>query len=300
MTRRDLLRSTLIAALPGFPAAAAVEDKQRLLKGWEHYRGQLGGIWEVWRGKKASDNVTWDKVDMPHCFNAYDAVDPDNAYYQGPGWYRTTFKTENPFPNGRTLLHFEGAGQKTEVYVALEKVGQHVGGYDEFVFDITDKSKGSVPLAVFYDNSRDLEMIPSSLSDFNVYGGLYRYVNLVYVPAVSLERVLIDTTVEPGGKARVSVRARLYNPSGLKDDVKLSVQVLDPNGKSIHTVEKSLRPVAGPQDLASFTVNVPSLWSPRTPSLYRCAVTLGEMRVEERFGLRSFEFVEPRSVQAER
>jgi beta-galactosidase/beta-glucuronidase len=60
-----------------------------------------------------------------------------HAYYQGPGWYRTSFAARNPFPNGRTLLHFEGAGQKSEVFVGLESVGQHVGGYDEFTLDIT-------------------------------------------------------------------------------------------------------------------------------------------------------------------
>ena len=80
---------------------------------------------------------------MPHCFNAFDAVDPDHAYYEGPGWYRTTFAAQNPFPNGRTLLHFEGAGQKSEVFVGLERAGSHVGGYDEFTIDITDAAARS-------------------------------------------------------------------------------------------------------------------------------------------------------------
>jgi len=33
----------------------------------------------VWRGDKASDNVAWTPVELPHCFNASDAVDPDEA-----------------------------------------------------------------------------------------------------------------------------------------------------------------------------------------------------------------------------
>ena len=120
LTRRDLLRSATVAAaarVSGTAAGAAPVVRQRLLEGWEHYRGSLGGIWEVWRGKKASDNVTWHSVAMPHCFNARDAVDPDQAYYQGPGWYRVTLKPQNPYANGRTLLDFEGAGQKSEIYV---------------------------------------------------------------------------------------------------------------------------------------------------------------------------------------
>ena len=66
----------------------------------------------------------------------------------------------------------------------------------------TKANKGKRPLAVWCDNSRDLEMIPSSPSDFNLYGGIYRYVNLVYVPAISLERVHIETKVESGGRRR--------------------------------------------------------------------------------------------------
>jgi hypothetical protein len=104
---------------------------QRLLNGWDYRRGSLGGVWEVWR--KANDDAnTWTQVELPHCFNALDAVDPDAPYYQGPGWYRTRLKIENPYPRGLTLLHFEGAGQKIEVYVFNSKIGEHVGGYDEF------------------------------------------------------------------------------------------------------------------------------------------------------------------------
>lgn len=39
-------------------------------------------------------------------------------------------------------------------------------------------------------------MIPSDLSDFNVYGGLYRYLNLAYVPEVSIDRVQIDAVLD--------------------------------------------------------------------------------------------------------
>ena len=56
----------------------------------------------------------WTKVTLPHCFNAEDAVDPDLNYYQGPGWYKTRLKLDNPYPDGRMVLEFEGAGQKTD------------------------------------------------------------------------------------------------------------------------------------------------------------------------------------------
>ena len=269
--------------------------------GWEYRRGSLGGPWEAWR--KANDDANvWTQVSVPHCFNAFDSVDPDVPYYQGPGWYRTKLSIANPFPGGRTLLHFEGAGQKTEVFIHTEKIASHVGGYDEFIVDITehakkfpktDKDPGLVPVAVMCDNSRDLEMIPSNLSDFNLYGGLYRSVTLLYVPVVSIERVHVDTELQPDGKAKVAVRGRLYNPTQLSDDVEVSIQVLDPNERVIHESRRKLKPTPEPQSLATFSIDKPALWSPQKPSLYRCIVaTQGFQQIAtERFGLRYFEFI---------
>ena len=291
ITRRELFQvaSTVIAGA-AFSSAAenTAAPVRRLSEGWEHYRGNLGGVWEAWRGTAASDNVSWDKVAMPHCFNAFDAVDPDRAYYQGPGWYRTTFAAANPFPNGRTLLHFEGAGQRIEVFVGLEPVAQHVGGYDEWTVDITDAAArcvkrpgaaGKVELAVFCDNSRNLEMIPSDLSDFNRYGGLYRHVNIAYVPAVSIERVLIDVN-----KTSVKVDVRLYNPTVARGAVQIDVKITGPDGRDV--------PRTGAP--AEFTVASPAWWSPAHPNLYTCTVTVksphGEQTVTERFGMRSFDF----------
>src|SRR5262249_10892378 len=142
-------------------------------------------------------------------------------------------KPENPFMAGRTLLHFEGAGQRSKLFVYLDEVGEHIGGYDEFAVDITEaaakalsnpENEGEVPIAVLCDNSRDLEMIPSSRSDPNRYGGFSRYVNLAYLPAVSLERILIQPPLKPKQPAKVSVKARLYNPRSVSNPLKISLR----------------------------------------------------------------------------
>src|SRR5215831_920746 len=248
---------------------------RRIVTGWEYHRGGLGGIWAVWRNVR--DTAVWESVEVPHCFNAYDAVDPDAPNYQGAGWYRTRVNLANPYAGGRTLLHFEGAGQKSEVYVYSDRVALHIGGYDEFIVDITDAAartvndpanRGQVPIAVMCDNSHDLEMIPSSLNDFELYGGLYRHVSLVYAPAISLERLHIESSIEPGGKGTVSIRARLYNPAAHRDEVRVKIQVADPEGRIVQTASRRLPPWAGLQELSLLTIDSPSFWSPDTPSLY--------------------------------
>ena len=288
----------ILLALPGRTGAASVQHRD---SGWEYYQGSLGSVWEIWRGERATDNVTWMAVTLPHCFNARDSVDPDVRYYQGPGWYRTRIKVANPFPNGRTLLHFDGAGQKAQVFAGVKKVGEHTGGYDQWDVDITDAAakesdNSEVALAVLCDNSRDAESIPSDLSDFNRYGGLYRHVSLVYVPAISLERAHIEPKLIADSQACVKVRGRLYNPSALKNETELVIEVRDTNGKLVHSSMQKLVPWRGEKEIDAFKIGAPQLWSPKSPALYRCTVTLktpqGEQQLEEKFGVRSFEWVE--------
>jgi len=287
----------------------------RLSENWEFVRGDLGGVWEALRSDKLSGSLpVWQKVTLPHCYNASDSVDPDTPYYEGPAWYRTQLKIENPFEQGRTLLFFEGAGQKTEVYVDQEKVGSHVGGYDEFTIDITDAvnkykqssdfKKGSndrivkpglVPVSIRCDNSRDVEMIPSDLSDFNLYGGIYRYLNLVYVPAVSFQRVHINTQRNENDW-KVSVEGRFYNFSSGKDKVTANVRILSPDGKEVLNSKKTLSASQNKVALLDANVKAPYLWSTDDPKLYRCIVELstpyGKSVVTEHFGFRWFEFAE--------
>jgi beta-galactosidase len=305
MQSGTLLRASI--ARPFLASADALAASQRIDTGWEYYQGPLDGPWEVWRGDEIA---VWEKVSLPHCFNHYDACDPDVPYYRGRGWYRTRIPILNSLKNGRTLLHFEGAGQTSNVYVGNSLVGTHVGGYDEFVFDITDAiaaaktgkagitatNKDGVAISVMCDNSQDMERSPSDLSDFSLYGGLYRHVHRVYVPAVSLETVHIAHTFAPGSPAAVEVKARLYNPSQFIGPATLSIQVSDSDGKTIHQSTKSIGAWKGEMEVASFTIESPALWSPLHPHLYTCSVTLttesGESAAKERFGIRHAEFVD--------
>ena len=296
------------AAMGGATSVPA-DKKLRLTEGWTFLKSDLGNVWEAVRPPQKEDVPLWEKVTLPHCFNAEDAVDPDVNYYQGPGWYRTTLALENPYPGGRTLLEFEGAGQKTEVYVYTTLVGTHTGGYDGWFVDITDAAAaflatpeaerfgGKVPVSIRCDNSRNTEMMPSDLSDFNLYGGLYRYVNLVYTPPVTLENLYIDArTDEKGSWGTVKVSAAFYDPVDYEDRVSLAVVITAPDGQEIWQTETELASFSDKEVLTETEWKKPVLWSDKTPKLYTCTVTLktaaGEQTVTERFGFRHYEFKE--------
>jgi beta-galactosidase len=271
----------------------------RLADGWQFFRGPLGGPWQVWHSEELA---VFKPVSMPHCFNDYDGCDPDISYYRGQGWYRNWIQPQNPYPKGRTLLHFWGAGQVTTVFIGDTKIGEHKGGYDEFVFDITDAlaklppDKRGTPLAVLCDNSRRMDTMPSDFSDFSLYGGLYRHVELVYVPAIALEAVHITVKdpATPSPKADVSLR--FYAPGHTGSQCTASVSITDPDGKVIHQATQSLRVTESEIVLPSIELRNATLWSPATPNLYTCTVSLnsdaGSTALTERFGVRHTEFVE--------
>jgi beta-galactosidase len=306
---RNLFVSLLM--LTGFFTASS-QVTTRLNNNWEFLKQDLGGSWEAVRPivKGNPESVPlWQSATLPHCVNATDAVDPDVNYYQGPAWYRTQLEIKNPYANGRTLLHFEGAGQKTTVYIYTTKVGEHTGGYDEFTVDITDameaftkteayqkQFKGKVPVSIRTDNSRDLEMIPSSLSDFNVYGGIYRYLNLVYTPALSVDKLFALAETDKAGKAgTLTVKTRFYNPQHITN-TSMVLKLYDPQGKVVQQLTKELMIGDSELNIGSFTIKKPQVWSTEVPKLYTVELTLkrpeGVYIQKEKVGFRNFEFVD--------
>ncbi|MEC3907026.1 sialate O-acetylesterase [Tamlana sp. 2201CG12-4] len=274
---------------------------------WQFVKGDLGGIWEAVRPVKKGKPETvpvWSNVVLPHCFNAYDAVDPDANYYQGPGWYRKYVEIEST--GGKIFLHFEGVGQKAHVYIHQTQVGEHVGGYDEWRVDITDAVKqfrksefannfqGKVPVVIRADNSRDLEMIPSDLSDFNIYGGIYRGLNLEYKPVNHIKNVSIEPVVNPGFKSgNLSINVQFTGEVESSGD--LTIELTSPEGKKVLTKQTTIPTLFKDYTSESFKIKKPILWSPDTPALYTCKITLATKKgihsIAQKVGFRNFEFV---------
>ena len=299
-----MLCGTLLGKVP-------VQHKIRLNDNWIFLRQDIGNIWEAVRPVKAGqpeEVPLWQPVTLPHCFNAEDCVDPDVNYYQGPGWYKTQLSISNPYADGRVMLEFEGAGQKTDVYVYTTKVGSHVGGYDSWNVDITDavneflssdaaaRFDGKVPLSIRCDNSRDAESIPSDLSDFNLYGGLYRYLNLVYLPSVSVGEISVMPELSDDmRKAKIKVYGAFYNPEDVRT-ADVCVTVKSPDGKVVATDRhQSITPL-GRQKLMEVSIDKPQIWDVDNPRSYTCEVSVkangDEIVSTEHFGLRKIEFIE--------
>lgn len=296
--RKINLLIAFLCLIPSLSKAAVDTDgRQNIDAGWQYLQGDMGNVWEVFRpvkpGKPESVPL-WTDVSLPHCFNALDAVDPNRNYYQGAGWYRKNITIANPYKDGRVLLEFEGAGQEAQVYVHTKLVATHVGGYDRWTVDITEAAKewlkahegNTIPVAVRCSNVRDTERIPSSMSDFNLYGGLYRHVNIIYQPAVALDDIQLKADV-----AQKNITVTFVGNVG-KTDATLDLLLTDPSGKVI------FQNSGLPASTSSINIKVkkPQLWDVDSPKLYTLKTTLnvgGEKQTYvARTSFRTFEFRE--------
>lgn len=77
------------------------------------------------------------RVDLPHTWNAQDALAGRSDYKRGIGNYTKSFFIRPEWDGKRLFLRFEGANTVTNVFVNGRHVGEHRGGYGAFIFEIT-------------------------------------------------------------------------------------------------------------------------------------------------------------------
>ncbi|WP_343330809.1 glycoside hydrolase family 2 protein [Polaribacter staleyi] len=126
------------------------------------------------------DSSSWESVSVPHTYSM-DAIN-EVAYDKVKAWYRSEFTTKKT-TDERTFIRFEAVGQEAKIYVNGKYIGQHIGGYSAFCFDITDAiTSGRNLLAVQVSNAPNFKRIPVTDGLFNLYGGIYRNVTLFKTP----------------------------------------------------------------------------------------------------------------------
>ena len=118
-------------------------------------------------------------VNLPHMWNN-DALSGRNDYFRGVGNYMKDIAVPKEWAGRRIFVRFGGAGTVADLIVNGRYVGEHRGGYSAFTFDLTDYLKygENNSLWVIVNNAPRLDVLPTA-GDINVYGGLYRDVELI-------------------------------------------------------------------------------------------------------------------------
>lgn len=224
------------------------------------------------------------RVDLPHTWNAMDALSGKQDYYRGMGNYEKQLFARPEWKDKRIYLRFEGANTVTDLFVNGAHVGEHRGGYGAFVFEITRflKYGENNNLLVKVSNALTLDVIPL-VGDFNMYGGIYRDLHLIVTDPISIS---LTDYASPGvyltqkkiTKELAEIQAKVVLSSAIESSqpVEIRVKVSD-NQKVIQ--EQSIRKDISRGDNQSveipFTLKNPHLWNGRKdPFLYKVEVSL--------------------------
>ena len=221
-------------------------------------------------------------VTLPHTWNAIDAQDGGNDYHRGRGWYARELKRPALEPGGRAWLEFRGVAMTAEVYVNGKKLAHHDGGYSTFRVDITDVLEDDNTILVSADNSKNDRVYPQK-ADFTFYGGIYRDVYLLTVPATHFA---LDQDGGPGFAATPKL-------DGSRAEVALEAWTDNADGQtvrfSIPDIGETLATVRNGYASAVFPIERVHLWDGLTdPYLYTAKATLPGDEVSISFGCRSF------------
>ena len=280
----------LLAAI-GLAAALASAEAPRVRTTindqWRYAPGNIEGS-----AAGDFDDSGWQRINLPHTWNATDAFDKITPYRRGIGWYRKSLVINPDLRGKRLFLYFEGANQVADVFVNGRHAGQHVGGYTAFIFEITDSVQYARPniVAVRVDNSPNPD-IPPLNADFTFYGGIYRDVWLLATSQVHIDVMDhaspgIFIAANPDGT--VHIKGTVVNQSGRAAHLRVVNRVLDADRNLVARTNS-----IGASFSATTAVADPHLWSPSTPYLYRVRTEVYEGdtlvdAVENPLGFRSY------------
>ncbi|MFI3321471.1 MAG: glycoside hydrolase family 2 TIM barrel-domain containing protein [Rikenellaceae bacterium] len=162
----------LLLCLVAFNLSA--REVKSINKNWNFYRGVLSNP-EL----ALSGSAEWKSVDLPHIWGVEEAQKGNINYYRGEGWYRHNLQIEVK-DNRRYFVKFGAASLVSTVYLNGKEIGHHRGGFAAFTYELTKhlKKSGDNILTVMVNNAKVDDVMPLA-GDFNIYGGLYRGVELI-------------------------------------------------------------------------------------------------------------------------
>jgi len=250
------------------------------------------------------DDSGWDKVALPHTWNAFDGQDGGNNYYRGSGWYRKHFKLNTEINAGHVFLECDGASREAEVFINGKLVGKHTGAFARFRFDITNYlvSNGDNLVAIRVDNSKS-DMIPLG-GDYTQCGGLYRKVRLVLTAPVHIATldygssgVYLAQHAISAERADIAARIKVTNETTKRVNATVQVSIQSKEHKVVARISdnKLLTGNSTSEVTVPLTVKNPHLWNGLSdPYLYTAYVEVvidGHVvdRVVEPLGLRYYQ-----------
>lgn len=269
--------ATLIANIPGRTTTSLNGAWRAIVDPYETGIGER--YYENRESKGKRDRVEYDfdtspVLNVPGDWNSQRA---DLFFYEGPVWYRKLFSYRKR-EHTRTFIYFGAANYKAVAYLNGKKIGEHLGGFTSFNFEVTDQIlDGENFLVVEVNNQRLKDAVPSTNTDFWNYGGLTRDVSLVEVPETFIQDYVVQ--LAKGSLSEISGWVRM---NGASQAVQVTLEI----------PEAGIKKVISTDGAGKGEFRIPSsvvLWSPENPKLYKVSLSVGGNTVTDEIGFRCIE-----------
>lgn len=195
-------------------------------------------------------------------------------YYEGTVWYKKDFQYTRK-KDELAYLYFEAVNYEAIVYVNGERIGNHVGGYTPFQFEVTDKLKeGNNFVVVKVDNKRKKENVPTINQDWWNYGGITRSVHLITTPVSHITDYLIQLPKASPNSIEGWVAVKNASEGAMVSitlpELKINESAVIKNG------------------IAKFSMKAkPVLWEPKNPKLYEVVINTSTDKLTDYIGFRT-------------
>ncbi|WP_309399068.1 glycoside hydrolase family 2 protein [Cerasicoccus maritimus] len=265
----------------------------------------LGGVWKFSTDKSLANNDAWTQPGYDTAGWAIMAVpgswdtENDYAHFKGTAYYVTQFTTPADWKSGFVRLHFGAVYQTAKVWLNGQYLGEHVGGYTPFEFDVDQvlRAGETNTLAVSVDNTYNR-------GAWWKWGGIHQKVELIRGGQVQVERQMI--IAEPdlaNGTAQVDVRVVLRNLGDTTFHGEVLARIVSwksqkPHGK-LAQKKISLEPGSTQTVELKFALSADetTLWDLDNPYLYELLTRVQQgqtiiSKKSDRFGIRKIATVD--------
>lgn len=239
----------------------------------------LNRSWRFTPHSEVRHNISTE-VNLPHTWNQ-DALAGDANYYRGIGNYEKDIDIPEEWRGKRLYLRFKGVNSVANVFINSVHQQEHRGGYTAFVVDVTEAidygKKNKILVRV--NNAPTLDIMPL-LGDFNMYGGIYRDVELIVKEPTHISPNDYASSgiylTQHTTKERANLKARILVESNDLSSTKLTLQVKDQTQKVVASKSETIK-ISDNRAEANLELNIkkPNLWNgTESPYLYTVEVTL--------------------------
>ena len=220
----------------------------------------------------------FDKAETMPIPSDWNTRDERLFFYEGTVWFHRSFNYQ-PKAGRRTLLYFGAVNYEAVVFVNGQEVGQHVGGFTAFNFDVTGLLKdGENFVTVKVDNKRSRSSVPTLIFDWWNYGGITRDVMLVDVATTYIENYSLQLNRKNTQKFDFSLQ---LNEKKAGQQIVLNIPELK--------VKQTLTTDANGQIAAALKAKKLQLWSPEAPKRYQVELSLNGETLKDEIGFRTIE-----------